>query len=254
MKTFKSPHLSIGVISLFPAMFDNLLMGVTGRAIERNLMALSLWDLRTFTVDRHRTVDDRPFGGGPGMVLKTDPIRASLKKAKQDLGEDALVVYLSPQGKVVNQAMLNRFVASPRPLILLAGRYEGIDERVIEANIDEEWSLGDLVLSGGELAAMSIIDAMSRLIPGALGSNESSEQDSFMNGLLDHPHYTRPALTDEGEAIPIVLRGGDHKAIKTWRLKQSLGKTFLKRPDLLKKRQLSEIEQTLLDEYLLENN
>lgn len=254
MKTFKPPHLNIGVISLFPAMFDSLLMGVTGRAIERKLMALSLWDLRTFTTDKHRTVDDRPFGGGPGMVLKTEPIRAALKKAKQDFGENALVVYLSPQGKVVNQERLNRFVASPRPLILLAGRYEGVDERVIEANVDEEWSLGDLVLSGGELAAMSIIDAMSRLIPGALGSNESSEQDSFMNGLLDHPHYTRPAITEEGESIPSVLSSGDHNAIKTWRLKQSLGKTFLKRPDMLDKRQLSEVEQTLLDEYLLEYN
>lgn len=254
MKTFKQPHLTIGVISLFPEMFDALSLGVTGKAIERHLMALKLWNLRAFAMDKHRTVDDRPFGGGPGMVLKTEPVRASIKQAKQELGSDALVVYLSPQGKVVDQDMLNRFVASPKPLIMLAGRYEGIDERIIEANVDEEWSIGNLVLSGGELAAMSIIDAMSRLIPGALGSNESSEQDSFMNGLLDHPHYTRPAITDEGEAIPSVLSSGDHKAIETWRLKQALGNTFTKRPELLQKRQLSEVEQKLLDEYLLEYN
>jgi tRNA (guanine37-N1)-methyltransferase len=253
MKTFNTPHLSVGVISLFPEMFEALNFGVTGRAIKRNLMDLSLWNLRDFSTDKHRTVDDRPFGGGPGMVLKTEPLRAALKQAKRALGDNALIVYLSPQGKKVDQAMLNRLIATPKPIIMLAGRYEGIDERVIEADIDEEWSLGDLVLSGGELAAMSIIDGLSRLIPGALGSDASNEEDSFMNGLLDHPHYTRPIVTEEGESVPSVLSSGDHQAIKTWRLMQSLGKTFTKRPDLLEKRQLSKIEQTLLDEYIRSN-
>ncbi len=162
-------------------------------------------------------------------------------------------VYLSPQGKTVDQAMLNRMIETPRSIIMLSGRYEGIDERVIESDIDEEWSLGDIVLSGGELAAMSIIDALTRLIPGALGCDASNEQDSFMNGLLDHPHYTRPVETPEGEAVPSVLCSGDHKAIEKWRLMQSLGKTYLKRPDLLAKHKLSEIEQTLLEEYIRSN-
>ena len=252
MKTFNSPYLNIGVISLLPSMFESLNVGVTGRAIKRNLMQLSLLDLRDFTDDKHRTVDDRPFGGGPGMVLKTKPIRKALKKATTILGDNALKVYLSPQGKVVDQEMLNSFVANPRPIIMLAGRYEGIDERIISSDIDEEWSIGDLVISGGELAAMTIIDAMCRLIPSSLGSEESAEQDSFMNGLLDHPHYTRPAVTKEGESIPSVLHSGDHQAIKIWRLKQALGRTFTKRPDLLEKKGLSEIEKKLLDEYLLE--
>lgn len=252
MKTFNSPYLNIGVISLLPSMFESLNVGVTGRAIKRNLMQLSLLDLRDFTDDKHRTVDDRPFGGGPGMVLKTKPIRKALKKATTILGDNALKVYLSPQGKVVDQEMLNIFVANPRPIIMLAGRYEGIDERIISSDIDEEWSIGDLVISGGELAAMTIIDAMCRLIPSSLGSEESAEQDSFMNGLLDHPHYTRPAVTKEGESIPSVLHSGDHQAIKIWRLKQALGRTFTKRPDLLEKKGLSEIEKKLLDEYLLE--
>ncbi len=244
----------MAVISLLPSMFESLTVGVTGRAIKRNLMQLSLLDLRDFTNDKHKTVDDRPFGGGPGMVLKTQPIRAALKQATEKLGDNALKVYLSPQGKVVNQEMLNRFVDKPRPLIMLAGRYEGIDERIISSDIDEEWSIGDLVISGGELAAMTIIDAMCRLIPTSLGSEESIQQDSFMDGILDHPHYTRPAVTKEGESIPSVLNSGDHQAIKTWRLKQALGRTFIKRPDLLEKRKLSEIEQTLLDEYLREHN
>ena len=167
------------------------------------------------------------------MVLKTQPIRDALKEAKQSLGPKARCIYLSPQGKVVNQAFLNAFVANPTPIILLAGRYEGIDERIITADIDEEWSVGDMVLSGGEYAALCMIDAMSRLIPGALGSEASKQQDSFMNGLLDHPHYTRPSVTDEGERVPSVLSCGDHQAIARWRLKQALAKTYLKRPDML---------------------
>lgn len=254
MRTSKSTYLKVGVISLFPQMFDALSYGVTGRAIENSLLDLSLWDLREFSDDKHRTVDDRPYGGGPGMVLKTKPIRAALKAAKHKLGQDALCVYLSPQGKVIDQQKINNFMRSTKPVILLSGRYEGVDERVICSDIDEEWSVGDMVLSGGELAAMTIIDAMCRLIPGALGCEESKEQDSFMNGLLDHPHYTRPAQTDEGETIPSILSCGDHQAIKHWRLKQALGKTYFKRPDLLKKRKLSEIEKKLLTEYILEQN
>lgn len=253
MKTSNTPYLSMGVISLFPEMFDALKFGVTGRAIKNDLMRLSLFNLRDFTQDKHRTVDDRPFGGGPGMVLKVQPLRDAIKAAKQTLGSDALSVYLSPQGKMVNQAMLNSIIEAPRPIIMLAGRYEGVDERVIESDIDEEWSLGDIVLSGGELAAMSMIDALTRLIPGALGKDASNEQDSFMNGLLDHPHYTRPELTPEGEGVPQVLCSGDHQAIETWRLMQSLGKTHTKRPDLLEKRELSKTEQTLLKEYIRSN-
>lgn len=250
MKTFKSPHLSIAVITLFPEMFDALSVGVTGRAIKNDLMRLSLLNLRDYTQDKHRTVDDRPFGGGPGMVLKVQPIRAALSEAKQRLGENALTVYLSPQGRRVDQSMLNRIIETPRPIIMLSGRYEGIDERVIESDIDEEWSLGDIVLSGGELAAMSIIDGLARLIPGSLGKDASNEQDSFMNGLLDHPHYTRPEVTDEGEKVPTVLCSGDHQAIEKWRMMQSLGKTYTKRPDLLEKRELSEAQHLLLEEYI----
>ncbi len=252
MTIFKPCPLEIGVLSLFPSMFDALNYGITGRAIQKELMRLTLWDIRNFSEDKHKTVDDRPFGGGPGMVLKTKPIRSALAVAKQSLGQDSLTVYLSPQGEVVDQNKLNAFMANPKPLIFLAGRYEGVDERIINSDIDEEWSIGDMVLSGGELAAMTIIDALCRLIPGALGKEASKEQDSFMNGLLDHPHYTRPANTEEGEAIPEILSSGDHQAIENWRLKQALGKTFLKRPDLLAKRKLTTREQALLNEYILE--
>jgi tRNA (guanine37-N1)-methyltransferase len=254
MKISSSPDLTISVISLFPEIFDALNYGICGRAIKSGRFELNISSLRDYTTDKHRTVDDRPFGGGPGMVLMADPIRKAIAASKALLGDDCLTVYLSPQGKVVNQSMLNKFMTAPKPLCLLAGRYEGVDERVIQRDIDEEWSVGDVILSGGEFAALTIIDAMSRLIPGVLGCQASAENDSFMNGLLDHPHYTRPAVTSEGETIPEVLGSGDHKKIEEWRLKQALGKTYEKRPDLLANKSLSEYENYLLNEYLNELN
>lgn len=254
MKTTEHLSYRIGVISLFPQMFDALNYGVTGRAIDNKLLTLLQWNLRDYATDKHKTVDDRPFGGGPGMVLKTKPLRGAIHDAKAKLGDNTLCIYLSPQGKVIDQQKIKKLVDSPRPLLLLAGRYEGIDERILDADIDEEWSIGDVVLSGGELAAMVFVDAFARLVPGALGCNESAEQDSFMDGLLDCPHYTRPAVTEQGECVPEVLMSGDHSAINTWRFKQALGRTYVKRPDMIKARGLSDYEKELLNEYLLEHN
>lgn len=247
----KTSKLNIGVISLFPGMFDALNQGITGRAQAREILRLRIWDPRSYSNDRHGRVDDRPYGGGPGMVMAVQPLQDAIYDAKRHLGENTLTVYLSPQGETVNQQKLNAFVTAPRPLLLVAGRYEGIDERLIDSDIDEQWSLGDFVLSGGELAAMAIIDGLNRLMPGVLGSEESKIQDSFMDGLLEHPHYTRPESFD-GRNVPEVLLSGDHQAITRWRKKQTLGRTWLKRPDLLKKRPLDDSEQQLLNEFKLE--
>jgi len=245
--------MRIDVITLFPEMFQAITgHGITRRAIDADLFQLGLWNPRDFTQDRHRTVDDRPYGGGPGMVMRVEPLRSAIAAARQAVdsatGRTCKTVYLSPQGKRIDQSLL---VEASRAAgwIFLAGRYEGIDERVIESQVDEEWSIGDYVLSGGELAAMVIIDAMIRLIPGVLGHEDSAAQDSFANGLLDYPHYTRPEQV-EGRAVPPVLLSGDHQAIARWRLKQALGRTWLRRPDLLEHLQLDANQKELLNEFI----
>ncbi len=243
--------MQIEAISLFPQMFDALNCGITGRAIKQQRLIIDVINPREFTSNVHQTVDDRPYGGGPGMVMMVEPLNQAINAAKAKLEQPAKVIYLSPQGKPLTQAAIKEFSTQPG-LILLAGRYEGIDERLIESAVDEEWSLGDYVISGGELAALVLIDAITRLLPGALGDAESAEQDSFMHGLLDHPHYTRPEKL-ESDTVPSVLLSGDHKAIKRWRLKQSLGRTWLRRPDLLETRELSHDEQQLLQEFKKEH-
>lgn len=243
--------MHIGVVTLFPEMLSSLTdYGVTGRAVDRGLLTLDHWNPRSFTADRHQTVDDRPYGGGPGMVMQIDPLRQSIEAAKAKMGESTRVVYMSPQGKVLKQAHLQEL--SQQPLLLLAGRYEGVDERLISAEVDEELSIGDYVLSGGELAAMVVIDAMARLIPGALGHEQSAEEDSFSDGLLDCPHYTRPEQHDLGE-VPSVLMSGNHEAIRRWRLMQSLGRTWERRPDLLEGRELNKEQTELLAQYQREH-
>lgn len=246
-----SPALDIGVVSLFPAMFETLRAGgVTARALESGLVTLKLWNPRDFTDDRHRTVDDRPYGGGPGMVMLVAPLKKAIEAARGTLGADVRRVYLSPQGRRATQADVAT-LSERRRLVLVCGRYEGVDERLVETAIDEELSMGDFVLSGGEIAAMALIDAMARLLPGALGHEDSAKEDSFVAGLLDCPHYSRPEVID-GRRVPEVLLSGDHAAIRRWRLKQSLGRTYLRRPELLRARRLSEEQQALLDEYLAE--
>jgi tRNA (guanine37-N1)-methyltransferase len=234
------------VITLFPEIFDAIRLGVTGRAIDKGLAELVLWNPRDYTEDVHQTVDDRPYGGGPGMVMKVEPLLAAIQAAKAQ-NPTSKVVYLSPQGQRFVQATALA-ATQTSGIILIAGRYEGIDERVIHSFVDEEWSLGDFVLSGGELPAMVVIDSMIRLLPGALGHAESAEQDSFSDGLLDCPHYTRPEnILDQD--VPSVLLSGDHEKIRLWRLQQALGRTWLRRPDLLEGRELNKLEQELLDEF-----
>lgn len=235
------------IITLFPEWVrESALHGVTGRAIERGVVSLGVWDPRSYTHDRYRTVDDRPYGGGPGMVLKFEPLRDAIRAARDAQGGTAPVVYLSPQGRVLDQAAMIRF-SQLKGLILVAGRYEGIDERLMTSEIDEEWSIGDYVLSGGELPALVVFDAVTRLLPGVLGHAESASEDSHMKGLLDCPHYTRPVEVD-GFDVPAVLQSGDHAAIRRWRLQQSIERTRLKRPDLLEKWLLDEEQRRLLDE------
>ena len=241
------------IVTLFPEMVqETATWGVTGRALEMGLVDLRTWNPRDYTSDRHRTVDDRPYGGGPGMVMKVEPLREAIRQAKIACGLDALVIYLSPQGRRLDQATVKRF-ALLSALVLVAGRYEGVDERLIEAEVDEEWSLGDYVLSGGELPALVLFDAVVRLLPGVLGHEESALQDSHMDGLLDCPHYTRPEDID-GWKVPIVLQSGNHEAIRRWRLKQSLGRTWVRRPDLLAERQLDAEQVMLLEEFINELN
>ncbi|MCU7939683.1 MAG: tRNA (guanosine(37)-N1)-methyltransferase TrmD [gamma proteobacterium symbiont of Bathyaustriella thionipta] len=246
----------IDVISLFPEMFDAIQYGITGRAIRTGLIDLAITNPRDFTQDKHKTVDDRPYGGGPGMLMKVQPLKdaiLSIKNSKQSAIKNK-VVYLSPQGQPLTQTIVKE-LSENEQLILLAGRYEGVDERLIERYVDYECSIGDYVLSGGELPAMVLIDSLIRLIPGALGHNESAVHDSFYSGLLDHPHYTRPetlVIEGEGECVPEVLLSGNHKNIEQWRLKQSLGRTWQRRPDLLDQRQLNEQEQQLLQEFIQE--
>ncbi|MCW4150208.1 tRNA (guanosine(37)-N1)-methyltransferase TrmD [Halomonas janggokensis] len=245
----------IGVVSLFPEMFDALTQqGVVGRAIEKRHIELAFWNPRDYATDRHRSVDDRPYGGGPGMLMKVDTLRAAIHDARQQAhdatGQTPTVIYLSPQGRKLDQQGVTS-LASKGPLVVVAGRYEGIDERVVESDIDEEWSIGDYVLSGGELPAMVLIDAAARLIPGVLGHQDSAIEDSFNDGLLDCPHYTRPEVID-GRQVPDVLLSGNHAAIKRWRLKQSLGRTWQRRPDLLEGRPLDAEQRKLLNEFIEE--
>jgi tRNA (guanine37-N1)-methyltransferase len=247
--------MQIGIVTLFPGMFSALTeYGITSRAVKDGIMSLRYWNPRDFTSDRHRTVDDRPYGGGPGMLMKTAPVSAAIKAAKQGVATgDAppRVIYLSPQGRPLDQDTVAALARSSS-LVLLCGRYEGVDERVLETLVDDEYSLGDYVLSGGELAAMVLLDALTRLQPGALGDADSASQDSFGDGLLDHPHYTRPEEF-EGRLVPQVLLSGDHARIARWRLQQRLGVTWRKRPDLLEKRVkeagLGKDELQLLEEY-----
>lgn len=244
--------MQIDVVTLFPEMLDAVShSGITGRAVEQGLVKLQHWNPRDYATDKHRTVDDRPFGGGPGMVMKVEPLRSAINNARESAPQGAPVIYLSPQGRILDQAGLTELANHPG-LILVAGRYEGVDERLIEAEVDQEWSIGDYVISGGELAAMVLIDGVTRLLPGALGHEDSADQDSFSEGLLDFPHYTRPEEID-GLVVPEVLRGGDHKAIQRWRQKQALGRTWLRRPDLLKELDLDHNQQQLLDEFIQEH-
>ncbi|MDI1232553.1 MAG: tRNA (guanosine(37)-N1)-methyltransferase TrmD [Methylobacter sp.] len=239
------------VVTLFPEMVVAAAgCGVTGRAIERNIVSLSVWNPRDYTVDRHRTVDDRPYGGGPGMVMKYQPLHDAVNDAKQAGEKTAKVVYLSPQGKPITQALLSE-ACNETQLILVAGRYEGIDERFVELDCDDEWSIGDYVISGGELAVLVVIDAITRLLPGVLGDEDSAQQDSHSDGLLDCPHFTRPEQI-EGRSVPTVLLGGNHADIARWRMKQALGRTWQKRPDLLEKKNLSAEQENLLREFIVE--
>jgi tRNA (guanine37-N1)-methyltransferase len=240
------------VVTLFPEMVTAAASyGVTGKAIERGIVNLSVWNPRDYTHDRHKTVDDRPYGGGPGMVMKYPPLHDAVNAAKQaGVGNASKVVYLSPQGKPITQALLAE-AGDVSQLILVAGRYEGIDERFVDLICDEEWSIGDYVISGGELAALIVIDAMTRLLPGVLGDEASAQQDSHSDGLLDCPHFTRPEVLD-GHSVPDVLLSGNHADIQRWRMKQALGRTWQRRPDLLKKKNLTAEQESLLQEFIVE--
>lgn len=237
-----------GIVSLFPEMFQALNVGITGRALKEKLLEIKLWNPRDFATDKHQSVDDRPYGGGPGMVMMAEPLQAALHAAKQTATEKPIIIYLSPQGRRFDQEAAAELVAK-KSVILLAGRYEGIDERIIEQEIDEEWSIGDYILTGGELAAMVMIDAVTRLIPGVVGDENSVSQDSLTSGLLKFPQYTRPE-NFAGSIVPNVLLSGHHQQIDQWRLKASLGKTWLRRPDLLAKKPLTEEENALLNEFI----
>lgn len=239
------------VITLFPHMFDAVSKsGITARALEKGLYQLTLWNPRDFTTDLRKTVDDRPFGGGPGMVMMAEPLEKAINAARQrqrEVGvETPRVIHLSPQGQPLTHAKVMQLVAE-RGLILLASRYEGVDERLIQRQVDEEVSIGDYVLSGGELPAMVLLDAIIRQLPGSLGDADSAAEDSFVDGLLDCPHYTRPEVY-ENEVVPEVLLSGHHAEIRRWRLKQSLARTRARRPELLQTRQLTKEESRLLAE------
>ena len=240
--------MRIAVVTLFPQMIRAASsVGVLGRALQREICRLQCFDPRDYTTDAHRTVDDRPFGGGPGMVLKVEPMRSAMREAVRTLPQGSRRVYLSAEGLKFDQSKAREASGWPG-LVLAAGRYEGIDERFIEREVDEQWSIGDYVLSGGELPALVVIDALVRLLPGTLGSAESALQESFSDGLVDWPHYTRPQVLD-GHEVPAVLASGDHAAVKRWRLQQALGRTWLRRPELLERRGMSDEERELLEEF-----
>lgn len=244
----------IGIVSLFPEMFQAISQyGITRRAMEKNILTMAFWNPRDFAEDRHQTVDDKPYGGGPGMLMKVEPLRkaiAAAKSARPIKNTQCPVIVMSPQGKKLEQKGLEEW-SDCQQMVLVAGRYEGIDERLIEQDIDFEISIGDYVLSGGEVPAMVLIDGLTRLLPGAVGDSESVERESFTQGLLDYPQYTRPEEVED-HRVPNVLLSGDHGEIEKWRMKQALGRTFKRRPDLIEKYQLSANEQQLLDEFLQE--
>ncbi len=242
--------LQFNIISLFPEMFSALNYGVIGRALEKQRLELQHFNPRNYSKENYRRVDDRPYGGGPGMVMLAQPLQDAITAAKTACPQTK-AIYLTPQGEPLTQNIIKSLSGEPS-LTLIAGRYEGIDERVITNNVDMELSIGDYVLSGGELAAMVVIDAVARLLPKVLGHADSAAQDSFMDGFLDCPHYTRPESFN-GQLVPNVLLNGNHKAIARWRLKQALGRTYLRRPELLKKRRLSSTEQELLTEFINKN-
>jgi tRNA (guanine37-N1)-methyltransferase len=242
--------MRIDVVTLFPGMIRELTAhGIQGRAIEQGLIERVTWNPRDYTLDKHGSVDDRPYGGGPGMVMQVQPLVAAIQAARA-AGSPAPVIYLSPQGERFTQRKARELARLDR-LILVAGRYEGIDERVIEMEVDAELSIGDYVLSGGELPALVVTDAITRLLPGALGDADSAQQDSFMDGMLDYPHYTRPEEID-GRRVPEVLSGGNHARIRRWRQKQALGRTWQRRPDLLDAMVLDAGQQALLEEVIEE--
>jgi tRNA (guanine37-N1)-methyltransferase len=243
--------MRIDVVTLFPEMVQQAAgYGIQGRAIQRGLLELETWNPRDYSEDRHAAVDDRPYGGGPGMVMQVQPLRAAIRAARS-AGVAAPVIYLSPQGRRFDQQKALQLAGLER-LVLLTGRYEGIDERIIDMEVDEELSIGDYVLSGGELPALVVLDAVTRLLPGALGDEDSAQNDSFMDVLLDYPHYTRPEEID-GKRVPDVLIGGNHKSIDRWRRKQALGRTWQRRPDLLEALQLDAEQQELLNEFINEH-
>jgi len=254
--------MRLALVTLFPEMFAAIRdYGVSGRAVKQGVIELQCWNPRDYAQDRHNTVDDRPYGGGPGMLMMIQPLEDAIAHARNWAAESDVpvkVIYLSPQGRPLDQAGAEILAglrseqtageAKRCNLVLVAGRYEGIDERLIQAHIDEEWSIGDYVLSGGELAAMVLIDTVIRLIPGVLGHAQSAQEDSFVEGLLDCPHYTRPE-DYQGQRVPDVLLSGNHEKIRLWRLQQALGRTWLRRPDLLNEKQLTEEQQQLLTDF-----
>jgi tRNA (guanine37-N1)-methyltransferase len=245
------PTQRFGVVTLFPEMFEPFLnQGVFGRAVKNGIIQVNIFNPRDYTTDKHRTVDDRPYGGGPGMLMMVQPLTDAISDAKTALGENSLVVYLTPQGQTLNQTAVQSLTQLPN-IILVAGRYEGIDERVINALVDQEWSIGDYVLSGGELPAMVLMDSVSRLLPDVLGHSQSAVEDSFTNGLLDCPHYTRPEVLN-GEVVPSVLLSGNHEKIRQWRLTKSLKRTLERRPDLLNYLALTEEQQKILTQLKCE--
>ncbi len=236
------------IITLFPEMIVSATSySITARAQDRGLISVTTWNPRDFTLDKHRTVDDRPYGGGPGMVMRYQPLHDAVMAAKAIGSDKSKVVYLSPQGKPITQALLGEATELTQ-LILVAGRYEGVDERFVGLDCDDEWSIGDYVISGGELAAMVVIDGITRLLPGVLGDEGSAQQDSHVDGLLEYPQYTRPEQVND-MSVPTVLLNGNHAEIYHWRLQQSLGRTWLKRPDLLQRKELTTAQKELLDEF-----
>lgn len=249
--------MRVDIVSLFPEQVSQVVeFGVVGRATDRDLLRVKGWNPRDYSHNRHRTADDRPYGGGPGMVMMAEPLKGAIEAARAE-NADARVIGFSPQGEPLNQAWVERLAAEPG-MILVCGRYEGIDERLVASHIDLELSIGDYVLSGGELAAMVLIDAVARLLPGVLGDAESASQDSFAQdsfsgGLLDCPHYTRPEQWS-GQRVPEVLMSGDHAKIARWRLKQALGRTWSRRPDLLDGLELGEEQKVLLQEFIAEQD
>ncbi len=240
--------MRIDVITLFPEAFRAMsCLGVTGRAIADGKLDVKTKNPRDYALDKHRSVDDRPYGGGPGMVMTVEPMRSAINAAKAKQSDSCKVSLLSPQGRKLDQQAIKELAERPG-LILVCGRYEGVDERLIDLEVDEEWSIGDYVISGGELAAAVVVDAVARMVPGVLGDEESAQQDSFMDGLLDHPHYTRPERVD-GLEVPAVLVSGDHEAIRRWRRKQAVGRTWLRRPELLNEIKLDNETRLLLEEF-----